>query len=399
MLGKNETGILRSYPADRASLRCCLPLFGKAARVTKSASSTLLVPPFSAPLRFIAAPLAPKSEAAAPVSLRDAAITGLGRPPGCRTLPCRFFYDAAGSELFERICDLPEYYPTRTERGIFGAYASEIIAAATEASGEPNDAQRDRLSLVEFGSGSSVKTRLLMDEALARQARLHYTPIDISADFLRDSAQTLLADYGADRLQITAIAGEYEEALSCLPNHPGGASRLFLFLGGNIGNFTPSEAAAFLARIRAQMRSSDTLLIGAALQTGTARMEAAYNDSAGVTAQFNKNLLARLNREAGSDFDLDNWRHHAPYIAEQGRIEMRLVSACDQTVTFAAGNSGAEPRSFDFGEGEYIHTENSHKYTPDGLATIWTRAGFDRAAQWTDAQNWFSVSLLVPTGK
>jgi len=331
------------------------------------------------------------ASASAPDDLRGAALAGLGRPSGQRTLPCRFFYDAAGSDLFEQICDLPEYYPTRTERALFDRNADDIIATAAQSLAR----RGGDLALVEFGSGSSAKTRLLMDALMARQARLHYVPIDISTEFLRESAETLLAEYG-DGLRVTAIAGEYEAALPYVPNgSDGDGARLFLFLGGNIGNFAPPEATAFLSHVRAAMRPTDTLLLGAALQTGTARMESAYNDGAGVTARFNKNLLVRLNREAGSDFDLANWNHSAPYIAERGTIEMRLVSACDQTVTFGA-RRGDDARSFRFGAGEYIHTENSHKYTPNGLAAIWGRAGFDLAKQWTDAENLFSVSLLTP---
>lgn len=304
-------------------------------------------------------------------TFRSAVLEGLSRQN--RTLPCRFFYDDRGSALFERICRLPEYYPTRTERAILENHAGEII----EAVGGPDPA------LVELGCGSADKTRLLIRAALARRQSLHYVPIDISRDFLRVSAEELLREI--PRLAITAIAAEYDDALNALPDHDG--PRLILFLGSNIGNFERPEAAAFLRRIRARMASRDRLLVGVDLVKDRAVLEAAYNDASGVTAAFNKNLLLRINRELGGDFDLGQWEHRAPWVPESSRIEMWLVSRRAQTVCIA-------DRSFAFGQGEVIHTENSHKYTPEGFAQLCGEAGLAVQDRWTDERGWFAAFLL-----
>ena len=241
--------------------------------------------------------------------LKNVVADGLNRPD--RRLPCCFFYDAAGSDLFEQICDLPEYYLTRTERAILDRYSPEIV-----------DAVGENLALVEYGSGSSVKTRLLLSAALERQSYLHYVPIDISSDFLRESAEVLLRDY--DRLRVTAIAAEYSDAGPVVPHHDG--PRLFLFLGSNIGNFDRDGAVSFLKDVRRVMQPQDRILLGVDLLKDSGIIEAAYNDAAGVTAKFNKNLLVRINAELDADFDLDSFDHSAPFIGEHDRIEMRLVS-------------------------------------------------------------------------
>ncbi len=276
----------------------------------------------------------------------EAVREGLSRSP--KTLPCRFFYDDAGSALFERICALPEYYPTRTERAILEGSAPVMIAAAG-----------NNIALIELGSGSSAKTRLLIEAALAWQPELHYVPIDISADFLRASAETLMREY--DRLSVTAIAAEYSDGIAALPAHDG--PRLLLFLGSNIGNFNENEATQFLQRLRRAMQPDDRILIGVDLVKEGHILEAAYDDAAGVTAAFNKNLLARINRELGGRFALDQWEHRASFVEEASRIEMWLTSKKTQKVPIAALDS-----DFCFAEGEGIHTENSHKYTPDRFA-------------------------------
>jgi len=319
-------------------------------------------------LRFIDAPPSGPQE-----TFSHRVREGLSRHPP--SLPCRFFYDDAGSALFERICALPEYYPTRTERAILAAHAPKMLQAVGA----------EDLALIELGSGSSVKTRLLIEAVLSRQRRLHYTPVDISRDFLRSSARRLLDEYPG--LSVTAVAGEYGDALRVLPAHPD--SRLLLFLGSNVGNFEPDEATAFLCGMRRRMQPRDRLLIGVDLVKERAVLEAAYNDAAGVTAAFNKNLLRRVNRELGGDFDLDRWEHRAPWVPEAARIEMWLVSRCDQTVTLA----GVE-RSFRFRQGEGIHTEYSHKYTPEGFAALCGRAGLAVEERWTDEREWFAVFLL-----
>ncbi len=307
-------------------------------------------------------------------SLREAVAEGLSASP--KWLCCRFFYDSVGSHLFERICQLPEYYLTRTERALLEKYAPAIIHAAG----------RD-LALVEFGSGSSCKTRLLLRAALAQQPTLHYTPIDISADFLRASALTLLSDY--EGLSITALAAEYNDGISALPAHAG--PRLLLFLGSNIGNFTRAEAQDFLTRIRQQMQPRDRLLLGVDLLKDPAITEAAYNDAEGVTAEFNKNLLARINTELDADFDLDAFAHHAPFVAAQSRIEMHLVSLRQQTICVGALN-----RRFAFAQGESIHTENSHKYSLSGMASLCGSAGLGIQEFWQDEKEWYGLLLLKP---
>ena len=308
------------------------------------------------------------------MQLKNVVAEGLNRSD--RRLPCCFFYDSAGSDLFEQICDLPEYYLTRTERAILDRYAPEMIDAAGE-----------NLTLVEYGSGSSVKTRLLLSAALERQSRLHYVPIDISGDFLRQSAETLLRDY--DRLRITAIAAEYADAGCVVPHHDG--PRLFLFLGSNIGNFDRDGAVSFLKNVRQVMQPRDRILLGVDLLKDSAIIEAAYNDAAGVTAKFNKNLLVRINAELDADFDLDAFEHSAPFVEEHDRIEMRLVSKKRQEVRVGALN-----KTYHFAQDEYIHTENSHKHCPNQLPLLCRAAGLEIQQQWRDARDWFSVLLLRP---
>ncbi|GAB4452100.1 MAG: L-histidine N(alpha)-methyltransferase [Armatimonadaceae bacterium] len=304
----------------------------------------------------------------------ESVVQGLSHSP--RTLPCRFFYDTAGSELFERICQLPEYYPTRTEAALLRNHADEIIAAAGE-----------NVALVELGSGSSLKTRLLIEAALRRQTRLTYVPMDISGEFLRQCAAELLRDYPA--LDIQPIAAEYFEGIAAVPEHDG--PRLFLFLGSNIGNFEPVEAQRLLRRIRNEMRSRDRLLLGVDLLKSEDVLLPAYNDAAGVTAAFNKNLLVRINRELGGDFDLDLWRHQAIFNAENGRIEMWLWSLADQTLSLYGGLY-----QFSFRKGEGIHTENSHKYTLRGLSSLAGRSGLALNRYWQDEHEWFAETLWEP---
>jgi dimethylhistidine N-methyltransferase len=303
-------------------------------------------------------------------------VVATGLAQDRKQLPCRFFYDTAGSHLFEQICALPEYYLTRTEQSILNRNADQIL----EATG-------DNILLAEFGSGSSTKTRLLIRTLLAHQPGLHYVPIDISADFLRTCCHALLDDYA--RLSITAIAAEYNDGIRALPAHDG--PRLLLFLGSNIGNFERDEATAFLARIRARMTPRDRILIGVDLVKDRKLLHAAYNDAAGVTAQFNKNLLVRINHELGGNFSLDRFQHEAPYNETLSRIEMHLRSDRRQTV-----HVGYLEQSFEFEQEETIHTENSHKYTPSGFAALCARAGLAIQESWTDEREWFAVMLLRP---
>ncbi len=311
-----------------------------------------------------------------PETLAEVVLNGLSAFP--KRLPCRYFYDSAGSHLFERICRLPEYYLTRIEQSVLERYAEQIIASAG-----------DRLAIVEFGSGSSCKTRLLLTAALNRQRELHYTSIDISREFLRISSLDLLADY--DRLLVTAIAGEYNDAIDALPDED--LPRLLLFLGSNIGNFTHDEAVDFLARIRRKMRAPDRILVGIDLRKDPMIVEAAYNDSQGVTAQFNKNLLRRINSELGGRFDPNAFEHHAPFKRDESRIEMHLRSRYRQTVPIRALE-----REFVFEPGETIHTENSHKYSMAAFDAIVCQAGLAIDRPWFDPKEWFAVLLLKPEG-
>jgi L-histidine N-alpha-methyltransferase len=304
------------------------------------------------------------------------AVVAEGLSARRKWLPCRFFYDHVGSQLFERICTLPEYYLTRTERAILHRSAQEIVeSVGTE------------IAVVEFGSGSSGKTRLLLDAALSQQRRLHYMPIDISGDFLRASALSLLTEY--DRLSVTAIAAEYHDGIAALPDHD--LARLILFLGSSIGNFTREEAIDFLSHVRQQMLPKDRLLIGIDLLKDRQVIEAAYNDADGVTARFNKNLMVRVNRELSGDFDLSAIVHHAPFVESESRIEMRLISKRRQRAKIEALEM-----EFTLEQEEFIHTENSHKYSLAGFASLCRQAGLTLQGRWLDEREWFALLLLQP---
>lgn len=305
-------------------------------------------------------------------SLAEVVAEGLSKPQ--KSLPCRLFYDADGSALFEQICTLPEYYLTRTEQSILDEFATDILGAVGS-----------EISFVELGSGSSRKTRRLISAALARQSALHYTAIDISAHFLRESAAVLLTEY--PRLRVTAIAAEYNHGIDAAP--ASSEPRLFLFLGSNIGNFDRPEAVAFLSRISNRMMPDDRLLVGIDLLKDRDVIERAYNDSAGVTAAFNGNILRRINTELGGDFDSRVFVHAAPFVEELARIEMRLVSARRQEVSIRALD-----RSYIFERGEYLHTENSHKYSLALFDQMSRLAGLRIAGVWQDTREWFAEVLL-----
>jgi dimethylhistidine N-methyltransferase len=316
-------------------------------------------------------------------SLPEAVVDGLSRTP--KTLPCRFFYDPKGSELFEKICELPEYYPTRTEHTILERFADSMIDAAVQ--DLPAGTKAGPITILELGSGSSYKTRLLIEAALRAQGSLHYVPIDISGDFLRESADVLLNEYGSRGLQMTAVAAEYHDALTALPPREG--PRLFLFLGSNIGNFSTGAAVALLSDLRRQMSPEDRLLVGVDLVKEQSVLEAAYNDAAGVTAAFNLNLLTRINREMDTDFDPALWEHRAVFNPEASRMEMWLISRVDQFVTLP--NEGLH---IAFQEGEGIHTENSHKYTKESFGRLCAAADLSLQETWTDPKEWFASFLL-----
>lgn len=292
----------------------------------------------------------------------------LGTRP--RSISPKYFYDAQGSALFDRICELPEYYPTRTEVGILRGQANDIAAQIGPGA-----------EIVEFGAGSCTKVRLLLD---ALEAPARYLPIDISGEHLGVAATGLRRDYPG--LEVQPIVADYTRRV-LLPARPSGAGqRVGFFPGSTIGNFTPDEALHFLHGA-AQVLRGGALLLGADLVKDPAVLHAAYNDAQGVTAAFNLNLLARANRELGTQFDLAQFAHHAFYNAPLQRIEMHLISRRDQQVRVGGD-------LFGFAEGETLHTENSHKFTIDGLRTLAAKAGFRPGAVWTDAQRHFSVHWL-----
>jgi L-histidine N-alpha-methyltransferase len=296
---------------------------------------------------------------------------GLGAAP--KHLPCRWFYDAAGSALFEAICDLPEYYLTRAEAEILAAHAGEIARLAPAR------------TLVELGSGSAVKTRLLLERYLDA-GPCRYVPIDVAEETLTSSARARAHEHPA--LAVTAIRGEYRAGLAALP--PGDGARLLLFLGSNIGNFDRADAARFLGDVRACMRAGDRLLLGVDLRKERAVLERAYDDPRGVTAAFNKNLLARANRELGARFALEAFAHRARYDEAAGRIDMWLVSTRAQEVEV-----GALGRRFAFAAGEAVHTECSYKYAPEEIDALAAAAGLRLAERWLDGGARFALSLLT----
>lgn len=306
-----------------------------------------------------------------------------------KRLQPKYFYDELGSLLFDAICLLPEYYLTRAEDEILRTHADEIAAAAA---GEG----RAHLSLLEFGSGSAVKTRLVIEAILRRQPRLTYRPVDISPKIVESSARLLLQSY--PRLTVEAFAGDYDAALARLSRRTdagggavGGDGRaLALFLGSNVGNFDPAEAEKFLAAVRACLRADDALLLGADLKKDSSTLLAAYDDPLGLTAAFNLNLLARINREFAADFDLRAFRHRVRYDDAAGRIEIYVESLRAQCVRIRELDLTVE-----FAEGEWTHTENSHKYDPPQLQSLAASAGFRLSRTWTDAAGRFSSNLFV----
>ena len=287
-----------------------------------------------------------------------------------RSISPKYFYDEEGSRLFDRICELPEYYPTRTELGILADNAGDIAAHFGP-----------RAEIVEFGAGSLRKVRLLLD-AMDRPAR--YLPIDISGEHLARSAAVLQRDYPG--LNVHPVVADYTQRLLLPAPVRGAGRRVGFFPGSTIGNFTPQEALHFLERTARLLRGG-ALLLGADLIKDPAILHAAYNDAQGVTAAFNLNLLARANRELGTRFILENFAHSAFYNAPLQRIEMHLVSRCAQTVVF-------EGESYGFEEGDTLHTENSYKFTTQGLRRLAERAGFRPGPVWTDPQRLFCVQWL-----
>jgi L-histidine Nalpha-methyltransferase len=300
--------------------------------------------------------------------------TGLGSLP--KTLPPWLFYDEAGSQLFEQITELPEYYLTRTERAIFERYAGEIVTLA---------AGGRRLRFTELGAGSAEKTRVLMKAAVAQQNELIFEAVDVSATALLVAQSRIEREIPGVRVDLLEM--DYTNGFELCPC-VSDERRMVLYIGSSIGNFEPDEAAQILRKVRRQLHEGDTLLLGADLVKDEELLLAAYDDTAGVTAAFNKNILARLNRDLGADFDPVLFHHRAVWNETMSRMEMHLESATDQRVRFTALDWEA-----DFGEGETIHTENSYKYRPGDIEAMLAEAGFESAASWTDERGWFAVCL------
>lgn len=303
-------------------------------------------------------------------SFLDDVLRGLALPQ--KAIPAKYFYDERGSQLFEKICDLPEYYPTRTEMAMMQEHAAEMAACLGP-----------ECLLIEFGSGSGRKTRII----IAVLNPVAYVPIDIASVQLRDSAATLAMHF--PELQVVAICADYSKPLA-LPDtgRLGARRRAIYFPGSTIGNFTAQEALEFLQRVRTLAGTGGAMLVGVDLKKDVALLNAAYNDARGVTAQFNLNLLARINRELGADFDIAAFRHDAFYNDVLGRIEMHLVSLKAQEVTIGA-------HRFAFRAGETIHTENSCKYTVAEFQALARSAGFTPERCWTDPDRMFAIHYLV----
>jgi dimethylhistidine N-methyltransferase len=290
-----------------------------------------------------------------------------------KRLPPKLFYDAAGSRLFDLITATPEYYPTRTERGILQDFAAEI---AGQAGGN--------LTLVEMGAGSASKTRVLIEAILRRQLRLTFYPVDVSPAALHAAVTSLNGDY--PDLHVSPILADYCHHMPQLNELPG--RKLALFIGSTIGNFEPEEAVAFLNQLRESLAPGDGLLLGFDMRKDADTLHAAYNDHQGVTAGFNLNVLARINRELGGRFDLGAFRHVAFWNRRMSRIEMHLESRLKQDVWIQDLN-----RAFHFARGERIHTENSYKFTAATIATLLCRSGLKLEKTWTDPEGWFSEVL------
>jgi len=297
---------------------------------------------------------------------------GLTKP--FKELSPRYFYDEHGSELFERITELPEYYPTRCERKILELHSLEICAAA----GGP-------ATLIELGSGSATKTRVLLDAMRDAGCLEAYAPVDISEQITRSTAEAIAAEYD---ITVHGLVCDFERDLERIPL---GGPRVIALLGGTIGNFEPAQRASFLARVANLLGDDDHFLLGTDLVKETAKLEAAYNDSAGVTADFNKNVLAVLNDRLGCDFELDNFEHVAFWDADNLWMDIRLRSLARQMV-----NISALEMQVAFDRGEEMRTEISTKFAREGLAGIYAESGLEMVGWWTDPDELYGLSLARP---
>jgi L-histidine Nalpha-methyltransferase len=300
-----------------------------------------------------------------------AAREGLSASP--KWLPSKLFYDQAGSALFEQITELPEYYLTRTERAIFESYAGEMLQAAGPS-----------LTLVELGAGTASKTCILIEQLMARQSRVLFYPIDVSSSALQEAEKQLEQRF--PQLRVNPIVADYTGGVEALSRVSG--RKLVLYIGSSIGNFEPDDSVRMLRRIRRTMRAGDGLLLGADFAKSPKILVPAYDDSQGLTAAFNKNILARLNRELDADFDLDAFRHVALWNKRCSRMEIYLESTREQRVFLPAIDL-----DLGFSAGERIHTENSYKYTMGMIEAILHDSGFTLEQSWHDRQKWFGVHL------
>ena len=290
-----------------------------------------------------------------------------------KRLPAKLFYDEVGSQLFEQITELPEYYLTRTERAILERYAGEILEQAGPS-----------LTLVELGAGTAAKTCLLIEELLRRQSRSLFYPIDVSPSALEQAVRLLGREFPS--LRVNPIVADYTGGVPALARITG--RKLVLYIGSSIGNFEPGHSVRLLRRIRQTLRPGDALLLGADYAKTPKILLPAYDDAAGVTASFNKNVLARLNRELDADFDLDAFRHVALWNRRCSRMEIYLESRCEQSAFLP-------PLDLDvkLAAGERIHTENSYKYTDTMIESILRESGFVLERTWCDRRKWFGVHL------
>jgi len=301
---------------------------------------------------------------------------GLSRTP--KRLSYRFLYDAEGSRLFEAICALPEYYPTRVETGILRGHVDALGTSFGSA-----------LWFVELGSGSDRKARILIEGLLRRGKDVCYAPIDISRHALEKNCEALLETYPG--LRIHAVAADYLEGLRHLKSESDGPM-LVAWLGSSIGNLERDDAVAFVAQVRRWMNPTDRFLVGIDLRKDAAILERAYRDSQGVTERFIKNVLTRINRELGGHFDLESMEYEAPYDGEAGRVDMLLTSKRRQDVPIDGLSLVVH-----LDRGESIHAESSYKYSREEIAALGRQAGMKLEAQWMDVSGWFSVNLFAPT--
>ena len=297
-----------------------------------------------------------------------------GLTAASKTLPPKYFYDARGSELFDEITRLPEYYPTRTERGILRDRVAEV-AAATGAE-----------TLIELGSGTSEKTRLLLHALRSAGSLRRFVPFDVDPAILKDASAAVQAEFPG--LEVEPIVGDFEQHLAALPSGP---RRLLAFLGSTIGNLEPAPRATFLRSVRSTLRPGDAFLLGTDLVKAPERLVAAYDDAAGVTAAFNQNVLAVLNRDLGADFDVEQFDHVAVWDARNEWIEMRLRSRIEQVVRVPALDLTVR-----FARGEEVRTEISAKFRRSGVTAELVAAGLEPRQWWTDPAGDFALSLAVP---